>query len=198
MKKKHEKIQITLILIGVFLILFTYFYYPTINKSKIIDEETNRMILDKKNESENAETTAFESIEYKGLYDLDKPFIISSKDGHILNSEPEIIYMNNLFVEIFLTDGRIVNITSKRGKYNKETYDVFFEEEVKASDGDTNIFSKNLDLIATKSTVAIYNDVSLNYPNGSLKADKIDYNFESKYFKVSMFDDESIKMKAIK
>ena len=44
----------------------------------------------------------------------------------------------------------------------------------------------------------IYNNVSLNYPTGTLQADKIDYNFETKYFKVSMFDDKSVKMKVLK
>ena len=36
------------------------------------------------------------------------------------------------------------------------------------------------------------------YPNGSLKADKIDYDFETKNFKVSMFNDQPVKMKVIK
>ena len=30
-----------------------------------------------------------------------------------------------------------------------------------------------------------YNDVNLDYTTGSLQADKIDYNFETKYFKIS-------------
>ena len=41
----------------------------------------------------------------------------------------------------------------------------------------------------------VYNDVNLNNATSSLQADKIDYNFETKYFKVSMFDDKEIKMK---
>ena len=60
------------------------------------------------------------------------------------------------------------------------------------------ILAKNLDLLATKDTVKIYNDVSISYPTGFLRADKIDYDFETKYFKVSMFDDKTIKMKLIK
>ena len=52
--------------------------------------------------------------------------------------------------------------------------------------------------MATENSVEIYNNVILNYTTGSLRADKIDYNFETKYFKVSMFDDKTIKMKVIK
>ena len=52
--------------------------------------------------------------------------------------------------------------------------------------------------MATENSVQIYNNVKLDYNTGSLRADKIDYDFETKYFKVSMFNDEKIKMKVIK
>ena len=106
--------------------------------------------------------------------------------------------MTNMHVILYLNDGRIVNILSNKGRYNKETYDCFFEDNIKATDGETNIFAENMDLLATENFVKIYNDVSLIYPTGSLQADKIDYNFEKKIFQISMFDDKLIKMKAIK
>ena len=56
---------------------------------------------------------------------------------------------------------------------------------------------KNLDLLATNDTVVIYNDVNLKHSTGSLIADKIDYDFNTKFFKVSMFDEEKVKMKVI-
>ena len=140
-------------------------------------------------------TTFFENVEYKGLYDLNKPFIIGSEKAYILNEEPDIVYMNTMHVILYLSDGRIVNIISNKGRYNKKTYDCFFEDEVKATDGETNIFADNLDLLATKNSVNIYNNVRLNDPTASLQADKIDYDFETKLFKVSMFDDNAVSMK---
>ena len=106
--------------------------------------------------------------------------------------------MNSMEVILYLEDGRIVEILSDKGRYNKVTYDCFFEVNVRATDGETKIYSENLDLLATENTVGIYNDVTINFPTGSLKADKIDYDFETKYFKVSMFSDKSIKMKVLK
>ena len=38
---------------------------------------------------------------------------------------------------------------SDKGKYNKVTYDCFFEKNVKATEGETEIFAENLDLLAT-------------------------------------------------
>jgi len=195
MKKKQQKMQLVLIFIGFFLILLTYFYYPYMEKNKLLKDQSTREDLEKT--IEDAHITAFENIEYQGLYDLDKPFSVKSEKAHILDGEPDIVYMTNMNVVLYLKDERIVRIISNRGRYNKATYDCFFEEDVRATDGETKIFSENLDLLATENFVKIYNSVKLNHSTGSLRADKIDYDFETKYFKVSMFDDSVVKMKVI-
>lgn len=194
MKKKQQKIQLILVFIGLILIFGTYFY-PTAYKKNIAEKDVPAEIEDSLSDVEG---TTFENVEYKGLYDLDKNFSVKSEKAYIKNEDPDIVYMTNMYVALYLTDGRVVKIISDEGRYNKVTYDCFFEKNVTATDGETKIYSKNLDLLATESSVAIYNDVRLDYPTGSLKADKIDYDFETKYFKVSMFEDEKIKMKVIK
>ena len=195
MKKKQQNIQIILISIGLLLILITYFYYPYMNKAKLIENQSGKTDLKRVLEDQS---TFFENVKYKGLYDVDKPFTIMSEEAYILDEEPEFVYMTNVHTILYLTDGRIVNIKADKGKYNKVTYDCLFEQNVKATDGETKIFAENLDLLATSSSVKIYKDVILNYPTGSLVADKIDYDFETKYFKVSMFDDKTVKIKVTK
>ena len=196
MKKQQQKIQITLLLIGLILIVATYFYYPNLDKNFVSKNQTIKENL--KESLEDTESTTFKNIIYKGIYDLDKIFTIQAEEALILNEEADIVYMNGMRVILYLNDGRIVNITSTNGRYNKATYDCFFENNVKATDGEMEIFSDNLDLLAAENSVKIYNNVNLNDITGSLKADKIDYDFETKYFKVSMFDDKTIKMKVIK
>ena len=195
MKKQQQKMQLVLIFIGFSLILLTYFYYPYMEKNKLLKDQSAREDLEET--LEDAPLTAFENIEYQGLYDLDKPFSVKSEKAHILDEEPDIVYMTNMNVVLYLKDERIVRIISNRGRYNKATYDCFFEEDVRATDGETKIFSENLDLLATENFVKIYNSVKLNHSTGSLRADKIDYDFETKYFKVSMFDESVVKMKVI-
>ena len=195
MKKQQQKMQLVLIFIGFSLILLTYFYYPYMEKNKLLKDQFAQE--DSEKTLEDAPLTAFENIEYQGLYDLDKPFSVKSEKAHILDEEPDIVYMTNMNVVLYLKDERIVRIISNRGRYNKATYDCFFEEDVRATDGETKIFSENLDLLATENFVKIYNSVKLYHSTGSLRADKIDYDFETKYFKVSMFDDSVVKMKVI-
>ena len=195
MKKQH-KTQLTLLLTGLFLFILTYVYYPNLNKNKFLKNQTVQE--DVEGSLDSKQDTSFENVKYKGFYNFDKLFTVEAEDAYILNEETDVVYMNNMRVILHLNDERIVNITSNKGKYNKTTYDCFFENNVRATDGETEIFSENLDLLAVKNSVEIYNNVILNYTTGSLRADKIDYNFETKYFKVSMFDDKIIKMKVIK
>ena len=99
---------------------------------------------------------------------------------------------------MYLDDKRIVNITSDKGRYNKVTNDCFFKENVKATEGETKIFADNLDLLATENFAKAYNNVKLNHSMGFLVADLLEYDFEKKYFNVSNFDEEAVKMKVIR
>jgi hypothetical protein len=193
MKKKHLKMQLTLVSIGLLLFILTYVFYPNIKKNKVSKDLSIGKNFEKTVDTEKM--TTFDSLEYKGLYDFNKPFKVKSKKAYILNKEPDIVHMDNMHVIMYLTDGRIVNITSDKGRYNKTTYNCFFEQNVKATDGSTKIFSENLNLIATENLLEIYNNVSLDNTAGYVEADKINYNFETKHFKILMFDDKSIKMK---
>ena len=196
MKKKQQRIQLVLISIGLLLFVLTYLYYPNIVKDKLLkDQSVNK---DFKAFGTEDQITVFEDMEYRGLYDIDKPFKVKSETAYILNEDPDIVYMENMHVILYLNDERIINIESDKGRYNKVTYDCFFEQNVKATDGSIKIYAENLDLLATENFAEIYNNVNLDYATGYLLADKIDYNFETKYFKVSMFDDKAIKMQVIR
>ena len=195
MKKKQRGVQFVLVSIGFLMFILTYFYYPSIKKDKILkDQSVNK---DSQKVENIGQSTSFENLEYKGLYNLDKPFRVKSKEAYILKQEPDIVYMKNMHVILYLSDNRVVEITSLRGRYNKENYNCFFEQDVLATDGEIIITAKNLDLLATENIMKVYNDVNLDNATSSLQADKIDYNFETKHFKVSMFGDKTVKMKVI-
>ncbi len=201
MNKNRKTVQLTLISIGLLLILITYFLYPAADKISNVGEDIVKKedIAKKGNKPDTVENSSnlFENVEYKGLYDFDNPFAVKSKKAYILEGESEVIYMTDMHITIHMRSGRIINITSDSGSYNKSTYDCFFEKNVKATDGKTVILSENLDLLASEDIATIYNNVRLNSDKGSLQADKIEYNFEKKFYRISMFDDTRVKIKLI-
>jgi len=195
MKKKQQNAQLLLISIGFFLILATYFYYPYINKNK---PQKDQIIKKNLNQTENGvSSTTFEKVEYEGLTAAMQKFSIKSENAFIMDKEPDLVHMKKMKVNIYLSDGRIVTIVSDQGRYDKQTHDCWFEKNVVANDGETKIFAENLDLLATENFVKVYEQVRLFNPTGSLQADQVDYDFETKNFKISMFEDNSVKMKVI-
>jgi len=148
-------------------------------------------------ENKDLEANLFENVEYKGFYNINNPFKITSKNARILNKEPNIVYMTNVKVVLYLKDGKIVTITSDEGIYNKDNYDIFFEKNIKATDGETIIVSENLELFSSKDYAVVYNNVILVSDKSSLRADKVEYDFETKFYQVSMFNNEQIKIKLV-
>ena len=191
-------VQLSLISFGLFLILATYFFFPKIIENKFLEEETVKDDVIKTAMTDSKERNTFENVEYKGLYDTNKSFKVKADKAYILIKDPDIIYMTNMHVTLHMDDGRVIIITSDKGIYNKVSYDCFFENNVKAIDGETTILAENLDLLATEDSVTVYNNVFLTNDKDFLRADKVYYDFETKYYQISMFSDAKVKIKLIK
>ena len=195
MKTNRKLIQIFLVSIGFLIIIGTYLLYPKIEKNRLkgsVVENEQPLIKDNENVG-----SKFEELEFRGFYNFDNPFLIVSEEAIISAENSNIVHMTKMKITIEMNDGRIVTIIGDNGKYNKATYDCYLENNVIASDGQTEILSDNLNLLSSKDSASIYNNVVVNNENGQLKADKVDYNFESKYYKISMFKDERVKIKLI-
>ena len=155
MTHSRKIVQLTLIFIGLFLIFATYFLYPKFNK-KIVEKS---IFEDEQIAIDDTKTNTFKNVEYKGRYNIDNPFSIKSEIAHISVEEPDVIHMTNVKASIIMKDGRSVIIISDKGIYNKITYDCFFEDNVKVTDGETVVFAENLNLLASKDTASIYDSV---------------------------------------
>ena len=189
MNKKRQAIQFSLVFTGLLLILGTYFLYPfIINKNKviIIEESITEGLLKTDNTTDDSnyghnefKSNVFEKVQYEGLYNYNKPFVVKSDKAYVLESEPDVVYMTTMHVILEMGDGKNWVITSEKGSYNKITYDCFFQKNVKTTDGKTVILSENVDLLASEDYASVYNNVIVNDEESSLIADKIDYDFNT-------------------
>ena len=195
MKINRKTVQLSLISVGLFLILATYFLYPKIIEEKFLQKEriTEEMLESK---SKTNVQNKFSNVTYNGV-NRGNPFTVNAVTAEIREDE-DIVYMQQMLVTISLSDSEWI-IECKVGRYNKENYDVFCSEDVKATDGKTIVYSKNLDLLTDKSAT-IYNDVVLlNEEESNLYADVVYYDFEKQVYTVNMYsDNESVKVKLVK
>ena len=196
MTLNRKVIQLSLISVGIFLILATYFFYPKFIESRVIKGTVKEYVI----ETGKDTTNTFENVEYKGTYDIDKTFKVTAEKAHVLTDNPDVVFLTEMKVVLKMLDGTSWIIVSDEGSYNKVTYDCFFEGNTKATDGKTTIFSDNVDLVTSKDFISVYNNVYLLNKESHVKADKIDYDLTKKFYKISMFQDkqyEKVKIKLV-
>ena len=195
MRISAKTLQLTLIFIALLLIITTYFYIPKVKQNKLEKETAQKKeAVDEMPGVENI----FENVSYEGIYQIDNTFVIIADQAKILAEDPNIVYMNNMHVTITLQSGQKIIITSDSGRYNKLNYDIFFEDNVKATDNEIRLFSDNLDLLADESAKVYNNVLIIDKEKSYLKADIVKYDFKTKYYKISMFtDSEKVKVKLI-
>tara|TARA_B100001996_G_C18532265_1_gene543544 strand:+ start:198 stop:785 length:588 start_codon:yes stop_codon:yes gene_type:complete len=192
MSDKKKKIQVAILFLGLILIFSTYFLYPKMSQKKLLKSKID---VEKPFKTETSQSNIFESVSYEGYYNVINPFTIKSESAYILDEEPNIVYMKKMHVIIYMNNGSVINIRSDKGRYNKVSYDCFFEDNVVANDEETEIYADNLDLFASNDLASVYNNVFVTNKESYLKADKIDYNFEKKNYQISMYSDKRIKIK---
>ena len=198
MRLNAKTLQILLIVIGVFLIISTYFLKPAIDRLHLLKDNSLVKKEKKKIIEKSDMQNFFENVQYNGTYDVVNPFTVNAEKAVISNDDPDTVYMTKVHVIIFMNNGENVNIWSENGIFEKVKSNIFFTTNVKATNRKTIILSQNLDLLSDENYVSIYNDVNLTNKSDSLKADIINYDFETKLYDVSMFGEDLVKVKLIK
>ena len=195
MKINTKFIQLGLVSIGIVLV-FSFYFYPNMKANKLKEKTIQKEIA--KNEIDTNIKNEFTNIIYKGE-NAGNIFTILADKAEI-RKDVNLIYMRNMFITILFGDEEWI-IECEVGRYDEVNHDIMCSKNMKASSSDdkTTIYSQNLDFIADESA-AIYNKVSIIDKEGfELQSDRIFYDFESKIYKVNMFNaDENIKIKIIK
>ena len=195
MKINTKFIQLGLVSIGIVLV-FSFYFYPNMKANKLKEKTIQKEIA--KNEIDTNIKNEFTNIIYKGE-NAGNIFTILADKAEI-RKDVNLIYMRNMLITIFFGDEEWI-IECEVGTYDKVNYDIMCSKNMKASssDGKTTIYSQNLDFTADESAT-LYNKVSIIDKEGfELQSDRIFYDFESKIYKVNMFNaDENVKIKIIK
>lgn len=188
------KIRITqflLLLLGITIILFTYFN----DQNKKVEQ--NPIVKTEAKTKEDTLTT-FENIKYTGFDNKGNRYEIISKFAETNKDKPDLTYMKFVVAHFYYKDGRIVRITSDRGIYNKANSDIFFEENVKMVESDNTLLADNLDVFASKNLIKAYNNIEFFTGKNLVYADQIDIDLTEKTSKISMYNNGKIKIKLVK
>ncbi len=185
--------QLTLLLMGLIIIFFTYFGNFKKKEDTTVVEDIKKIDQEKQEESAD-NINRFEDVEYKGLDASGNRYVIGSKYANFTTDRPEIINMTNVECTFYLSGGNLY-IVSDYAIFNNSSNDMEFTENVKMNYLENVLFSQKAIFENEKNELIIEGDVSSKGPNGKIRADRLDFDLNTKKLKISMYNDEKVNIK---
>ncbi len=190
-KKKLRLAQISLLIIGALIILFTYSDLDKSENNLIITKETQEKINKQLNDKEQ-DGDIFYDIEYSGL-DLDgNRYILQSKEAFNKKSNKEIVNMKMVEAIFYFKDGTILNVKSNTGIYNNKSLDMKFYGDVLAKYEGSELFAQKAEYSNSKSYLIISDDVKIKDFRGTMVAEKLLFDIKKQTLNIASSKDGKI------
>ena len=182
--KKNKIIQFSLVMVGIILLFFTYY---SSDKDKIVDIDKNILVRGVSQLTKEI-SNIIENVEYVGSNNKGTFFELNAAIAEIKYDNPNISYLQDVFVVIKLSNLRTIRIRSDKAVFNKISNDCEFFGNVEIIEQDDIITSDNLDLYMSKNLITVYNHVQYNGIKGFLIADKMDIDMLKNEANIFMFN----------
>tara|TARA_Y100001970_G_scaffold278586_1_gene384487 strand:+ start:1587 stop:2195 length:609 start_codon:yes stop_codon:yes gene_type:complete len=192
--RKKNITQLFLLLIGLLLIFLIYFSNPNKknNTEKSISNSKQTEGPNKVDENLNF----FENLEYKGVDNNGNRFVIYADYSNFSKDKPEIINMEKMLCYFYFADGTTLEVRSGFGTYNNVSLDISFAENVNMFYVENTLFSDKADFVNSDNTLFVEGNVRTQSPNGEVFADKLNFDFNDKKLKISMYENnEKVNVK---
>ena len=191
-KKKLRLIQLSLLVFSLVILYFTYYNKSNERDEVIISKSVKDKIEQQVNEDKSKDGDIFFNIEYTGLDLNGNRYILKSEEAFLDDKSPEIVYMKSVHAIFYFKDNTVLNIWSDKGIYNNKTFDMDFENNVKADYLKSKLFAGKASYSNSKNYLSIYENVKINDISGDLIADKLLFDISEQKLDISSFDNGKI------
>ena len=187
-----------LLLIAI-IIIIAFFFYKKYFMDEVISKNNNteQTILptenyEKKDEIEEKNNNFIKRLKYKVQLSKEGEYEINAKSSEIsyLN-DAEIVLMNQVTAIFIDNKERKIIVKSDSAKFNATTYDTNFHGNIEIIYFKNIIKSQKLDFKYVDNDIIIYDDVIYNGNYGSIEADNIKINLQSKNINIYMDNPEN-------
>jgi len=192
-KKKLRIIQISLLILGIIIIFFTYG-----EKNKFSNEKNKLFKFTEKNIEKKLEDTSeedlntFYNIEYSGLDLSGNRYILKSEKAISSNKNSEIIDMTGVKAFFYFKDDTILTVSSDHAIYNNKTLDMLFNKNIIAIYENSKLTADKADYSNTLGLLTISDKVKVIDYRGSLDADKLTFDLNNQTLNVASYNNDSI------
>lgn len=179
--KQIKLIQIFLLIISLLIIFYTYFYNQ-IKQEGIISPTDKKRI---KTDVASSTGDIFYNIKYSGIDLSGNRYVLTSKEAFVDESSQETVTMNFVNAIFYFKDNTKLIIDSDEGLYNNKTLDMIFEKNVIATYEDSKLFGEKIIYLNKEKTLEVLDNVKLVDVRGSMSADKLLFDLETKKLEIS-------------
>lgn len=192
-KKRLKLIQLSMFLLGLIIIFFTYKQEAHDDK-KVISTEIHKMV--EKQMSNNINTgDVFYNIQYTGLDMSGNRYILKSKEAYNDKFNQEIVVMKSVDATFYFKDGSILKVNSNKGRYNNKSLDMIFENNVKAKYNQSELFANKAEYSNKIGFLTISEKVKIKDSRGTMYADKLLFDIKNQTLNIASFEENKINAK---
>ena len=189
-KKKIILVQLSIFLLGFFLLYNTYFK-KNIESVEIVEKGTKT--------DTNANTNNFTDIEYSGFDLSGNRYVLQSKKADFESETPELVNMLGVTANFYLDDGTVLKVISDKGLYNNITLNMDFKENVKATYLTNILLSGQLIYLNSSGKLLASGNVhGESIEKGEFFADNVEYSLANKSLDFSMIGNNQVNVRVKK
>ena len=164
-KKKIVIAQITFFVLGVLIIIITY--YNRNQSEQIISKENENKIINQLNKQNDSSDDIFYEIQYSGIDLSGNRYILTSKEASSSKENPELVNMKFVEANFYFKDNTVLNVLSDKGTYNNKTLDMIFDENVKAKYEGSRLVANKANYSNSESFLIISDNVTVTDQKGT-------------------------------
>ena len=190
-KRKLRLTQLSLLILGLVIIFFTYADRQGLNDKQLVSKETQEKVK-KQLAQDDEKGDVFFNISYSGLDLAGNRYILKSKEARSDEKNQEIVIMKFVEAVFYFKDNTSLKVTSDDGIYNNKTLDMTFDGNVKASYEESELFAQRAEYSNTRSYLTILNNVKVKDSYGTMVADKLLFDIKKQKLNIASFNDGKI------
>ena len=189
-KQKLRIVQISLLIIGVLVIFFTYNTEKNLQKN-IFSERDQKEIQSILTDPSSTEDF-FSNVKYSGLDLAGNRYILKSTSASINKDNEEVISMSGVDAVFYFKDNTTLKVRSNSGIYNNRTLDIDFKGDVHAKYQKSELFADKASYSNSQSFLSISENVKIIDIKGTMFADKLLFDIKKKKLNITSFNSNKI------
>ena len=190
-KKKLRIIQLSLLLISLLILVFSYSDQFKFSDKTIISKEIQKKV-DQQLSSQSNEGDTFYNISFSGLDLSGNRYILNAVEAKNDKIKPEIIYMKEVDAIFYFKDGTNLKIFANKGVYNNKSLNMVFEKNIEAFYENSTLLAQKAEFSNSEGLLIVSNQIRFKDQKGLLTADKLLFDLKKQTLNISAFENKKV------